>query len=50
MRNAQKKKTATAVAQENIVGGQRSQSSVEDAVRMVRISFLVVVAKIDMVE
>ena len=35
----QKKKTAAEVAQRNIVGEQRSESSVEDAVRMVRISF-----------
>lgn len=50
MRNAQKKKNATAVARRSLVGGQRSKSSVEDAVRMVRISFLSLTVKIDMVE
>jgi hypothetical protein len=50
MRNVQKKKTATGVAQRNIVGEERSESSVEDAVRMVRISFFAAMAKIDMVE
>jgi hypothetical protein len=50
MRKKQKKKAATAAAQENIVGGQQPQSSVQDAVRMVRISLLAVMAKIDMVE
>jgi hypothetical protein len=50
MLKARKKKAATAVAQRNIVGEPQSQGSVEDAVRMVRISFVAVTAKIDMVE
>jgi hypothetical protein len=50
MRNVRKKKTATEVAQQSIVGEARSESSVEDAVRMVRISFFAVMVKMDMVE
>ena len=44
------KKNATAVARGNIVGELQLQCSVEDAVRMVRISFVAVPAKIVMVE
>ena len=50
MRNVRKKKTATEVAQQSIVGEAPSESSVEDAVRMVRISFFAVMVKMDMVE
>jgi len=50
MLKTRKKKTATAVAQGNIVGEPQLQCSVEDAVRMVRNSFLAVTAKIGMVE
>jgi hypothetical protein len=50
MQSVQKKKTAAEVAKRNIVGEQRSESSVEDAVRMVRISLFAVMAKMDMVE
>ena len=50
MRNVRKKKTAAKVAQQNIVGEERSESGVEDAVRMVRISFFAAMAKMDMVE
>jgi hypothetical protein len=44
------KKTATTVAQRNIVGEPQSQCRVEDAVRMVRVSFVAVTAKSDMVK
>ena len=50
MLKTRKKKNATAVARGNIVGEPQSQCSVEDAVRMVRISFVAVPAKSDMVE
>ena len=50
MPKTRKKKTATAAAQGNIVGKLQLQCSVEDAVQMVRISFVAVTAKIDMVE
>jgi hypothetical protein len=50
MPKTRKKKTATAAAQRNIVGKLQLQCSVEDAVQMVRISFVAVTAKIDMVE
>ena len=50
MPKKRKKKTATAAAQGNIVGKLQLQYSVEDAVQMVRISFVAVTAKIDTVE